>query len=242
MRRALLIMLVCFSTAQAQVARVFTNGMVAFVPFENNNANDRYSNVNGIFSNGAAISAGKFGNGVGLNGVNSFVDFGNNAALSFDRSNAFTFCVWLKSTNTTAVNQTILHKFDAAANGYLFRIMAANQLLEFFMDGANGGQVLQVRSVASIPSNQWLHVAMTFNGNASASGVSMYVNGSKLATTTISDTLSSTISNSANFQIGYRSPASLHPFSGYMDNFMPYNRALSDQEIASLANSRRPRQ
>jgi hypothetical protein len=92
----------------------------------------------------------------------------------------------------------------------------------------------QALESAPVPSNQWTHVAVSLQGGTTGR---LYVNGSLAASGPITLRPSS-INPTINY-LGRSQWAGDALFGGRLDDFQIYNRALSDFEIACLANPSR---
>jgi hypothetical protein len=84
-------------------------------------------------------------------------------------------------------------------------------------------------------NSDWKHVFFTYDGSGRASGITIYVDGTPVATRVVSDTLGrGTIRTQAPMQLGYRSPdATPLRDSRYQDVRM-YARALTPEEVKRL--------
>jgi len=92
-------------------------------------------------------------------------------------------------------------------------------------------QTEQVLEAAPLPANQWAHVAVTLQGGSIGK---VYVNGSVVASNTI--TIRPSMFNPAINYLGKSQYSTDAMFAGRLDDFQIYNRALSEFEIANLAN------
>jgi hypothetical protein len=93
--------------------------------------------------------------------------------------------------------------------------------------GSGAGE--QIVETAQLASNRWVHVTAVLHGNVGK----LYVDGALVATNAV--TLNP---NSFNPSVNYIGKSQWPDplFSGRMDDFQVYNRALSDFEIANLAS------
>jgi hypothetical protein len=93
---------------------------------------------------------------------------------------------------------------------------------------------LKVVSKAQIPANQWVHVAVTYDGSRKASGLQIYINGAVQQKNIENDKLdASTIRTPTAFRIGQRSDAS--SFTGAIQDLRIQKRVLTAAEVDSLA-------
>ncbi len=200
------------------------SGLVAKYSFVNGLATDTSGNNLGGVVQGATKVAGKYGDGLSLDGVNDYINFASPAQL--DNLAPGSYTVWIKpSTNAGYV----LSRRDAGCTGYW--------RLGF---GTTGPHWLNQRgasatSTSVTPLNTWSHVAVTWDGTKTTTGTKIYVNGiDKTGTVT---PLGSTASDAGcSFSAGARS-ASTEWFNGSLDEIRVYNRVLSPAEVQSDMNT-----
>src|SRR5207248_7135903 len=99
------------------------------------------------------------------------------------------------------------------------------------------GDSLKIRSQAAIPSNQWTHVAFTYDGSSRAAGLRIFLNGRPAEVEVICDKLRKDLTYAAGdpeLAIGYRFRDSGFK-AGQVDEFRIYNRALTPIEVADIA-------
>ena len=81
----------------------------------------------------------------------------------------------------------------------------------------------------------WKHIFFTYDGSGRASGVKIYLNGVKIATRVLSDTLAgATIRTQAPMQLGWRNPEEHPAKDARYQDIRLYARALSADEVARL--------
>ncbi len=80
-----------------------------------------------------------------------------------------------------------------------------------------------------MPSDQWSHVLLTYDGSSKAAGLHLYVNGKPVEMETSMDKLTETMRTEMPARIGARNPSA--PFIGLIDDVRYYNRDLSPAEV-----------
>jgi hypothetical protein len=174
-----------------------TNGSTTFTDVKGNTwtpnactittAESKFGGASGNFTvNGAHIRTGSA----------SWFDFG---------AGDFTIECWAKKGAGGSGDQ---HLWDAWSSRFLFRYR--NGAPQLFLSGVSGGSPLLSFS-ATISSSVFTHVALVRNGNT----WTCYFDGTSVATTTNSGTISSTADN---LTIG-NSDGSGDTFGGYIDEF-----------------------
>ncbi len=93
---------------------------------------------------------------------------------------------------------------------------------------------LKVVGKNQVPANEWVHVAVTYDGSAKASGVKVFYNGEEQPTNVEADKLTETTRTNVPFKIGQRHTS--EPISGAaIHDLRVYKRALTPAEIAALS-------
>ena len=95
-------------------------------------------------------------------------------------------------------------------------------------------QGMKAVSTAQVPANEWVHVAVTYDGSRKASGIQIFINGAVQEKNIENDKLDgSTIRTEVPWKIGSRSVS--EPFTGSIQNLRIQRRVLSAAEVDSLA-------
>lgn len=166
-----------------------------------------------------------------FNGSSSYFNFGNQN-LGLDLSDK-SFCAWIKITQYTQNPTSIIDKeFDTSPGvygGWAFWIQNNGKL--WWWNTAN--QDLKDNGPASITTNAWTHVAVTYNNSSKTA--TFYINGtqnSSLSTGSISEQSSGTqVLAIGAARVGTASQ--LGYISGSIANVLAYNRVLTTAEIVT---------
>jgi hypothetical protein len=181
----------------------------------------------GTLVGGPAWTPGHSGQGLSLDGVDDFVEVPHR-----DDLNAFplTITAWLKTTTTARAG--IVNKYVAASFlGY--NLFTENGLLcaWYFRDSSNhtwDGSLCTL-AVAGANDGQWHHVAFVVDGDAR-----LYLDGVRGATQPWVGSAGPTTTTQP-VSLGRYAGASTPYFQGSIDEVRIYDRALSEDEIRSLA-------
>jgi hypothetical protein len=232
---AVLVFLTCSTFAQIP-SYVPTNGLVGYWPF-NGNANDEIGGGNNGIVNGATLSSdifGEDGKAYYFNGINNFIDLPMNFYSGQNTSIAsFRFRFKLTSNGDFG----IWNKDGSWLEAAIFTSIDGN--LGIFWAYPNQYNVIGTRAGAIIP-NTWYDAVIIINGLSSK----IYLNGIEQTDITISmpsiaigfsdiGTCGTGI-NRFGFQKVSCSPTKF--LNGFLDEFMLYNRALTQQEVSQLYN------
>lgn len=176
---------------------------------------------------------------IDFDGSNEYLNMSDNSNLDFEYNMPFTLSAWIKTTNTG--EETIISKMGSSNSyrGWEFKMQT----------GAPRFRLINTWSSKAIDkggdTNYLLtdfvnhHVAVTYDGSTNASGVSLYVDGSAISTTTHTDNLGNdTTVNAIDVNIARRDNGNY--FDGYIAHCAVWNKELSSGEITSVYNSGKP--
>jgi hypothetical protein len=199
---------------------VLTNDWSAFYPFDTD-AREHLALYNGTLQNGAVITnePGR-GNVLSLGGVSQYV------FLPIPVANAGTFAAWVK-WNGGGDWQRVFD-FGTGTGQYLFLTPRANNGKMRFAITTNGAEQI-IDAPTAMPTGSWCHVAVTLDGTKGL----LYLNGNPIGTNS-SVTIRPWQTLARSNYIGksqWPDPA----FSGKIDSFRIFGRALSAGEIRDLA-------
>ena len=97
---------------------------------------------------------------------------------------------------------------------------------------------LKAVSNAALSVGKWNHVLATYDGSGKAAGLKFYVNGARQPATVMTDRLKQTIQTEVALKIGRRESSAVLEGASIQDVRL-YRRALSESEIAQVANGTR---
>jgi len=196
--------------------------VIGIYGFEHSVTNSRGFN-HGAATGSPAYVPGVNGQAIKLDGVDDYVTLPGGILNVNDITISARF-KW----NGTAVYQRIFD-FGNNTTQYLFLTpRSASDTLRFAITGSGNGNEQRL-DTPMLPAGEWAHVAVVLVGDSGK----MFVNGSLVTSNAI--TLNpSTFNPAINYLGKSQWPDPL--FNGQLDDFQIYNRALSDFEIANLAN------
>jgi len=166
------------------------------------------------------------GNCLLFDGVNDYVDCGDNDVFSFGNSTVdypFSLSVWVKAGATGA----LLAKATGSNVGEYYILQSGTNLYFRLVDNSLGTYI----GVSFSDSNylgKWMHITATYNGNLSVSGIKIYVNGTQQSVSDSSLVGYVAMENTAvSFKMGLRNEF----FDGSMDDVRVYNAAVPTSQI-----------
>ncbi len=215
--------------------RAFPSGVRYAYPFEENTGAVSFANVvaSSSWSNASAATcggatcptaggAGYDGRGINFDGSNDYLSLPASVAQAED----FTFAAWVYWGG--GANGQHIFDFGTGTAQYLFLTPNSGaNTLRFAIQPAGSSE--EILNAPSIPANQWVHVAVTLQGDTGK----LYVNGVEQTNGTI---LANPSDIKTDFSWLGKSQNLLDPnFNGQMDQVAVYHRALTGDEIRVLA-------
>lgn len=164
----------------------------------------------------------KFGGGLQFDGVNDYVDCGNQESLNFGTGD-FTVAAWIRPG--AARWSTIVGKYDFNPG---FAIITTSNSHIHIQIGDSSGWTQQEGSI-DINDDGWHHVVAVFNRNANCS---LYIDG-KIDFNVDITARSGSINNNYSLQIGRRRDGT-NVYIGSIDSISAYNRILLATEVKQL--------
>ncbi len=222
------------SPAQGQLQPEFQtipiSGLVAYYPF-NGNANDESGNGNDGTVVGATLTTDRFGNpnsAYSFDGSDDYIRVPDDDSL--DLSDGMTIMAWINS-NDTSGPKVIVSKWNdnTSDHSYIFKDHDSSDKLLIELSKGYHNDLAKLEGTTSIATEEWIHVATTFDSNT----VELYFNGIEDA----SSAAIGVIRNSAtDLLIGavFTWGGIFQNFDGVIDDVRVYNRALTEAEIQAL--------
>jgi mono/diheme cytochrome c family protein len=179
------------------------------------------------------LDSGRFGQAIHLTGDHPVTTTVGN----FHRSQPFTVALWLKSPMAFD-RAVVFHRSkawtDAGSRGYELLVDRGHlrwSLIHFWP-----GDAASVRMAESLPLDEWVHVAVASDGSGRAAGLQLFVNGHRVATDVVRDSLTRDITGGGGDTITVGERMRDHGFKdGLVDDFRVFDRQLSPLEVRDLA-------
>ncbi len=214
-------------------SQIPTDGLVAWYPF-NGNANDESGNgIDGVVY-GAVLTSDRFGqdsHAYLFNGVNNSIRIDTSF---FDNGwNEYSVSAWFNCYNINKTRQCLLNTIPHNGLSIVYHYSQNTHTISFWKNSDPGIVAWNILANAqsemqNFSQNQWYHLTFIKSSNV----YKIYLNG--IQDTTFSASVSP-ISYPCGIIIGSISAvASLEYFSGKLDDYRIYNRALTQAEITAL--------
>ena len=179
---------------------------------------------------------------VDFGGTDEYVTMGD--VLDFERTDAFSVSVWVQTTNGSIGHLIGKTENSTAAPGWALLLDGSGKPYFDLTNSVTGSNYLRVGTTyASVNDGFWHHLAVTFNGSSSASGVKFHIDGIEVTSlTTYQDSLSSSTVHSDPLTIGRRAahPSVTYPYVGSMDEVAVYDVELTSAQVGRIYNGHRP--
>ena len=211
--------------------------MLVYLPFDKINSSGNPTDLSTYSNNGTLIGAtinkdGFYGSGANFTGATDKIVITNTGSLNFNTSNSYTWSMWAKyDTTICGTAQTTsctLFSMSNGSTGGFYVFLYGNYI--YFDDGYSH---FSSPISTSILSNQWNHFIFIYNGT----NIIAYLNGVK---NTPSDITPLTKNLTGNVVIGNGTGNQIYGLKGMVgqiDEFMIFNRSLSESEINASFNS-----
>jgi hypothetical protein len=197
--------------------------VIGIFGFENNVNNARGFN-HGVATGSPTYVAGVNGQAINFDGTNNYVTLPA-GIMNVNDITIATRVNW----DGGAIWQRIFDFGTSTTRYMLLTPRSADNTLRFTIS-TNSYFTEQRLETTQLVSNQWVHLAVTLQGDVGK----LYVNGALAATGPI--TINPSTFNPTLNYLGKSQYAGDAMFDGRLDDFQIYNRALSAFEIANLAN------
>jgi hypothetical protein len=215
----------CLLASLALAGGIWSPGLVGSWSLENA-ATDGSGNGNDGTSYNTAYVTGKFGQCDTLNGSSAYVDLGS--AMNFERTQAFSLCLWLK-TGSTGYRALLTHANVGGASRGIHLFEDNNNKIEFTLINTHQTNWAQRKGVTSLNNNAWKFLVVTYDGSSTAAGMHVYLNAANDDGAATYDALSGSILCTANTYLGKRLDG--YYWDGPLDEVQIWTRALTQAEI-----------
>ncbi|RYP13973.1 hypothetical protein DL765_006639 [Monosporascus sp. GIB2] len=175
---------------------------------------------------------GKFGSALRLTGTNQ-TQYVTLPQETISQLRDFTIATWVNLASTQSWSRLFDLGHDTMANMFLTpRVGASGNAPRFAITTGGSGQEQQINGNVTLPTGQWVHIAVTLAGSTGT----LYVDGQVCGTNAGMTLNPTSLDNPGNRWIG-RSQYSDVLLNATIDEFHIFNRALSAAEVQSMQTS-----
>lgn len=220
------------SIALSNIQRIYfssySNGLVAFYPFEGSVEDASGNNNDGTVYGGVTYTTDRFNNSnqaIHLDGVSGYIKVPNSSSLQ-SPVNSITLAGWIYVESFPSLQIAgILNKTDDPNYGqYNLSYQSWSTPSIVFTLGSSGAG-LSANSQLNL--SQWYFLTAVYDGASQK----VYLNGSLVSSNTVSITISP---DEKPLTIGIETPGETEYFTGKLDDLRIYNVALNAAEIQAL--------
>lgn len=177
--------------------------------------------------------AAKLNNGLLFGGTDEFVNLSDIA--DFERTDPFSIEFWFKTT-TSGVEMIMSRQLNSGTfRGWNVFIESGIITTALISDNAVANRI-QLKTNLTFNDGVFHHCVVTYDGSSTVAGLNIFIDGSDVATTNVTDSLSTTISVAADCQMSGRSGANV-VYNGTLDEVVIYSFELSSANVTSRYNS-----
>ncbi len=202
--------------------------------------------ANGVAGRPAAVPSDVPGSAEGRHGQSLLLNGENGVTLpgvgAFTRADPFSIAVWI-NTPVVAPRFVVLHKsrawMDAGSRGY--EILLEDGRVSVGLHHMWPGNSLRIRSRATVATNAWTHIAVTYDGSSRAAGLHLYLDGRPAEVEVVRDGLWKDFTyggSEPDLTVGFRMRDAGFK-GGRVDELRIFNRELSALEAGNLAGDER---
>jgi len=207
-----------------------STGLLAYYPFSGDAADASGNSNHGTPTVSMVLTTDRFGSqnsAYEFNGLNSYILVPNSQSLS-SPTTAMTQAAWVMLYGVSQVGSAfdpILMKSVTTENAMMYRLYCTTSVLGVAYGNWNNG----LASDATLPLNEWHHVASTSDG----AKIRQFVDGVQVDSTAF---VYAIVPDTRPLLIGADTPGSFEVFNGRIDEVRIYDRALTGAEIGALAD------
>ena len=207
-----------------------------------NNAGSGGSTLNGTLTNMSApatatsgwTKSGKFGTALQFDGINDYVDSGNQTVLK--PTAAFSVSGWINSSSFSTYQRYLVSQgMTCVSPSRMWEVITEVGGKLVLMWSSDGQNTKSPMSIKSLSSGVWQQFTVTFNNGT----VKFYINGVLDSTDTTSQGSNAYLNTNA-VRTGYgfcnANDVNIRPFSGSLDEVKIYNYALTADEVKTEYN------
>ena len=184
----------------------------------------------------------QFSYALDFDGSNDYVTVSDDDSLTFATGGvdeAFTFEAWVKPTDAT--DQGIISKRTNGTLEYVLKLEENDYLRFALYDGSANRISVESTSTLTAYENEWVHIVAVYDGSESSGGMTLYLNGESLATSTDNfGSYAGMTNTSEDFYIGIdQAGGSSDYFSGVIDGVAVFSDERTATEVKADYAARR---
>jgi len=204
----------------------WTNNLVAYWPFDNNNVLDISGNNNDGTKHGASFVPGKINQALSFDGLDDYVSIANSDDFDFGYGE-FSIEFWIKTSSS--LRQWVGTRYENYGPGWGLGTQN-NHALGYIRTLESGTNKTEIEGIVAVANDTWHHLIMTRTGDK----IKLYTDGNFET----EGTLAGSVSNNEPIEIGRISWSNGSQYlNGLIDEVKVYSRALDSDEVTEHYNA-----
>lgn len=181
--------------------------------------------------------------GVAFDGSSQYIDCGDVTNFQFERTDAFSLECWVKFPSSVSGSPVFMAKASGLTpfTGYWLFVNTSEQIV-FQLINTTSTNVAEVRTngTGGYNDNLWHHIAATYDGSSSNTGMSIYVDGTLPIQNLVSNSLSASILIAESLELGGVSSGGSFWLPGNLADCAVYDVELTHAQVAEHYNGGAP--
>ena len=176
---------------------------------------------------------GEFILATSFDGVNEYINMGNDASLDWSRTEPLSMFVWYNKKGGSALGN-IANKYDLGGTekGFSWQLTGTGKPYILLRSGI--GSYIQFNGSLEISDNDWHLLGITYDGSSDATGVDLWIDNVVQTKISITNSIGTGTTNNTNeFKIGEGRGGYLQ---GALSHFSMYDKELTSGEVTTIYN------
>ena len=231
--------LLSFSLVSATLISDMNANSYAYYKMENN-AYDVVNGYNGTVNSGTYIASAKIDGGYSFDNDNYDISLPE-SNYDFERTDSFSMFAWIYIDADTGNYRYVFSKSEKSAGKYrgIFFDILPDEKLSVEIRNTLGTNEIAKSTTSALSVGSWIHVGFSYDGSSDVDGLTIYVNGASVSTSSDSDSLSNTILNDVTPHIGGTDLLTSN-FDGDIDEFVVFDFEANVSVASYLYDSGSP--
>ncbi len=230
----------------AEVADIYNNGVsaptvnpISLWRFDGSAVDTADGNNGTVVGSGSYTNDAKFVSALHFDAAEGYVNIGDKENLNFEYNDAFTIMGWVKRGDADSQDYLISKQNTTSGLNRGWAVgFDNNHRIRFWLWQDYDTQILTVNSGNNAMSlDTWVHVAVTYDGSADASGVHLYKDGKQIVGNMQNNTLTTNITTKTTTPVNIGGRNNAFSFNGTLDEVAVYGSVLTSSQIWDVCNN-----
>lgn len=185
-----------------------------------------YRNGSLVNMNAGQWITGKLDKALDFDGINDYVDLGNE--FNFELNEQFSFSMWFNTTTTST--DVMLDRYRLNRGWTIY--MEAGKITVSFAHSA--GNYIKIETDNTYNNGEYHFLFVTYDASSTAAGITVYIDGVPVDVTILKDTLAVTMQAATNSSMGGREAALF--YDGILDEVIIWYTEVNQGNITRMYN------